>query len=369
MNSSNVYNRKLFKRNARNKLSEMGGVDPNLSGIMRSSPELINAAVAAIPIRNTGQGTAPPQTNMTMAPQTNMTMTPQTNMAIAPQKNMAIGGPIDIGKAPLTQKQKTKGSKLAEGLGYGISMLANPEANNALASIQAGLGGDAVAEGKLAAIASAYDQNSPPKVVSDTITNAVGAPNTKKGLEETAEYVTGEPVPKNATINELNQKIMQASIGGAIAGPNSVGERISKAVLLGLGEAKKTEAARLAAIAAAKATAPEARNYRPPLDAYQDIYKAALADTSAILKRDDGTEMTQAEYANLTALQTIVSSYTPQQLVGTQFQGIHGGGTQPPSSSTQAPVDTKGHVAANNAAKAAGKTTYTFNGEEFNVQG
>ena len=178
MNSSNVYNRKLFKRNARNKLSEMGGVDPNLSGIMRSSPELINAAVAAIPIRNTGQGTAPPQTNMTMTPQTNMTM--------APQKNMAIGGPIDIGKAPLTQKQKTKGSKLAEGLGYGISMLANPEANNALASIQAGLGGDAVAEGKLAAIASAYDQNSPPKVVSDTITNAVGAPNTKKGLEETA---------------------------------------------------------------------------------------------------------------------------------------------------------------------------------------
>ena len=286
MNSSNVYNRKLFKRNARNKLSEMGGVDPNLSGIMRSSPELINAAVAAIPIRNTGQGTAPPQTNMTMAPQTNMTMTPQTNMTMAPQKNMAIGGPIDIGKAPLTQKQKTKGSKLAEGLGYGISMLANPEANNALASIQAGLGGDAVAEGKLAAIASAYDQNSPPKVVSDTITNAVGAPNTKKGLEETAEYVTGEPVPKNATINELNQKIMQASIGGAIAGPNSVGERISKAVLLGLGEAKKTEAARLAAIAAAKATAPEARNYRPPLDAYQDIYKAALADTSANLNKE-----------------------------------------------------------------------------------
>ena len=79
--------------------------------------------------------------------------------------------------------------------------------------------------------------------------------------------------------------------------------------------------------------------------------------------------MTQAEYANLTALQTIVSSYTPKQLIGTQFQGIHGGGAQAQSSGTQAPVvDTKGHMAANNAAKSAGKPTYTFNGEEFNVQ-
>jgi hypothetical protein len=83
----------------------------------------------------------------------------------------------------------------------------------------------------------------------------VGAPNTEEGLRSVYETAAGEPAPEGATVSELNRAIMGAAIGGAIGGPGSVAERISKAIIGGLSLQREEAAAREAAAAASRSLA------------------------------------------------------------------------------------------------------------------
>jgi hypothetical protein len=83
------------------------------------------------------------------------------------------------------------------------------------------------------------------------------------------------------------------------------------------------------------------RDFRNPIDAYQDATTAA--ERVQAFEIPEG--MTREEYINQVGLDRVRNSYTPEQLVGTTFEGIHGQGgarvgtTVPTRISTRAEFD------------------------------
>jgi len=121
---------------------------------------------------------------------------------------------------------------------------------------------------------------------------------------------------------------MGVSLGGAIGGPGSVAERISNAILQGL-EVKRDTAVgredfqrRLAvAQAGARTGAVGSRDFRNPIDAYQAGVEAA----SRVSEYEIPEGMTRAQFENEAGLRMVRNSYTPEQLVGTRFEGMSAG--------------------------------------------
>ena len=164
----------------------------------------------------------------------------------------------------------------------------------------------------------------------EAVTSAAGVENTREGLRSVASQITGRELPESATVDELNNAITGVALGGAIGGPRSVAARISEALLVGL-QAKRETAqgretfAQQLAVARARGggSGVGSRDFRNPADAYQDAYQSILNRTDDFNVPEG---MTREQYAQDAAMTIIRNSYTPAQLAGTRFEGIHGAG-------------------------------------------
>jgi hypothetical protein len=143
--------------------------------------------------------------------------------------------------------------------------------------------------------------------------------------------LTGDPAAYEKNIDELNRGIIGAAIGAGTSARAT--ENISKGLLVGLEAAKDTEerrvkearALQLAQLQAQAAEAKErgaseSRAYRNPVDAYQDAYQAVMNASEIDLEIPEG--MSREDYADQVAVDLIRRSYSPEQLVGSPFEGM-----------------------------------------------
>jgi hypothetical protein len=122
-----------------------------------------------------------------------------------------------------------------------------------------------------------------------------------------------------------------------------VAARISEALLTGLQAQRETATTREAEESAIRraslsgGSGAGSRDFRNPADAYQDAYQSILNRTDDFNVPEG---MTREQYAQDAAMTIIRNSYTPGQLTGTRFEGIHGagGGAAAPATGGGAPV-------------------------------
>ena len=163
-------------------------------------------------------------------------------------------------------------------------------------------------------------------------TYAGGNPKAKdmnKEMSSIANKTFGKKLSSNQKLDSMNKSIMGFAIAAGTSPFASV--NFANGMMVGLGEMKKTEQARVAAANALRGVGPggaKSSTYRTPGNAYQDAIKDAM-------KMDDidlPEGMTLAQYAEQYARNIVANSYTPAQLAGTAFEGtsVQGGGGQPP---------------------------------------
>ena len=311
-----VYNRSLFQaksRDARNKLSRMGGIMSSSSELMEAAMPQQPAAMPAAPGMPAPPTGAPMQMPMQQAPMYQdpmqmyqdpmqmyqqpmpMQQPPQMRMPMAaPQQQapvmMADGGdatleaymqgtkrppatkfvPVDIGQGPMS---------FLSGLRQEAAKL-QPE------------GGEAVLDDKLATIQAASDTGDP-EVLKDAITGSVGAENTKTGLEDAAVELTGTTPgeAQNLSIDELNNRIMAVALNGSLAAPGSMAERYAKAMIFGLGQKRETAMARAAAKSGGGGSGIS------PAEPYRDAVLKLAGNLVTATQVDLATAVAQAEAA------------------------------------------------------------------------
>ena len=341
-----VYNRKYFAKKAtqaRDKLRELGGVaptaSPQVSGIMASSPELMQAAMRRPVVLPPTQAPAPmapaPQPSMPMLPPSqpipNIAGIPQgpTPTAPAPRpvaqkpgvKKMQGGGILDYTgpisgmslrekfQSPLKTTAKAmqplqRGVETPFTLGFKKSVEFAQKAITSKDPTQLGLpeGADIgeAAEMLKDSEAAAAD------IIADTVPPKQQTGDTRKDLLKAAKNVGVEQVPAEAEIDELNKAIFGAKLAGAIAGSYvnpqtgqelrpTAGARIANAAVEGLAVARDTEtrrAAQAAELAKARIAA-RSRTKAPEKFLDSELGKMMLkfADTLAGKADYDSAEM------------------------------------------------------------------------------
>ena len=282
----NVYNRSLFSKNnrpARQKLQKMGG-------IMASSPELMEAAqkVGNAPDQNMGGAGSSKMANLGPPP---MPMTPpmpmpsSVQMPTPPVKPMAYdeGGEVevvDITKTPTTSLNNPGFATAFEQYLGTTPMLANKldEAygSREVAAAEAAKTKDAID----AAIATENTDN-----IVNTVLDQAGMPLNEDSKKEFARSVFGMEDVND--IDEINKRIADVAIGSSIGkGPDAFAE----AVLLGLGEYKKTATARASAKSGGKSG-------MSPLEPFADAVRDLAGKLVAARGVDIDTAMQQAAAA------------------------------------------------------------------------
>lgn len=257
MRQGGINNAALFgaseekPRFARDKVRQMGG-------IMASSPQLIQAVQSSsappamipkppplapagnMPVQPTLPTSVPP---MPPQPQQPTQPQPQQVAAAAPQPmakppvQMQEGGPIDVGETPkISEKNVLLTSLMAiPGLAAVVPQLIKKHGSEAKAE-------EEVAKKKAsvdAAVASGNEEN-----IANTVVDQAGLPASDEGKKEFARNAFGM---KNVNdIDEINRRIANVAISGSIGKGN---DAYVQAVLLGLGEMKKTASARAEAAA------------------------------------------------------------------------------------------------------------------------
>ncbi|MDC1228795.1 hypothetical protein N8Z63_03680 [Octadecabacter sp.] len=284
----NVYNRSLFSKNnrpARQKLQKMGG-------IMASSPELMEAAQKAgsTPNQNMGGAGASKMANlgpppMPMAPPMPMPMPSSVQMPTPPVKPMAYdeGGEVevvDITKTPTSSLNNPGFATAFEQYLGTTPMLANKldEAygSREVAAAEAAKTKDAID----AAIATENTDN-----IVNTVLDQAGMPLNEDSKKEFARSVFGMEDVND--IDEINKRIADVAIGSSIGkGPDAFAE----AVLLGLGEYKKTATARASAKSGGKSG-------MSPLEPFADAVRDLAGKLVAARGVDIDTAMQQAAAA------------------------------------------------------------------------
>lgn len=241
----NVNNRSLFRRKsqaARDKVRQMGMVrEPQ--GILASFPELMMAANRQQPARFNQGGDIALEAFRQGAPE------PTLGEQIA--ANPAFAGvtppPVDITATP-TPRGRVE-----------VPDISTMVRNN--------LGDNQEAQDKFTELETALtDPETTDEERQAAITGAAGVENTKDGLRSVASQITGQELPKSATVDELNRAITGVALGGAIGGPRSVAERISNALLVGLEAQRETAIGRERfgqelAVARAKAEAEDTKGF------------------------------------------------------------------------------------------------------------
>jgi hypothetical protein len=286
----NVYNRSLFSKSnrpARQKLQKMGG-------IMASSPELMEAAqkVGNTPNQNMGgagstkmANLGPPPMARPMVPPMPMPMPSSVQMPTPPVKPMgyAPGGEVevvDITKTPTSNLNRPEFlSSFEQYLGT-TPLLANKldEAFDSReeAAAEAAKTKDAID----AAIATENTDN-----IVNTVLDQAGMPLNDDSKKEFARSVFGMEDVND--IDEINKRIADVAIGSSIGkGPDAFAE----AVILGLGEYKKTATARAAAKSGGKSG-------MSPLEPFADAVRDLAGKLVAARGVDIDTAMQQAAAA------------------------------------------------------------------------
>jgi hypothetical protein len=326
-----VNNRSLFRRRsqaARDKVRQMGRVQEP-QGILASFQELMNVAgrdrtqnlmpqMMQQPARFNQGGDIALEAYRQGAPE------PSLGAQIAASPAFAGIQPVDITATPTPR--------------------AAVEVPDISTMVRSNLGDNPEAQARFTELETALtDPEASDEARQEAITSAAGVENTKDGLRSVASQITGREQPASATVDELNRAITGVALGGAIGGPRSVAARISEALLVGLQAQRETAAGRerfgqeLAVAAAGRGRGAGSRDFRNPADAYQDAYQSILNRTDDFNVPEG---MTREQYAQDAAMTIIRNSYTPGQLTGTRFEGIHGagGGAPDPAAGGGAPV-------------------------------
>lgn len=379
-----VYNRSLFQaksRDARNKLSRMGGIMASSSELMEAAMPQQPAAMPAAPAMPAPPTGAPMQMPMQQAPmyqdpmqmyqdpmyqdpiqmyQQPMPMPMPMPMQQPPQMQMPMAAPQQ--QAPVMMAEG--GDTILEAYRQGtqrppVTKFVPVDIGEDTMSFLGGLreeatklqpeGGAEVLDDKLATIQAAADTGDP-EVLKDAITGSVGAENTKAGLQDAAVELT-DTTPseaENLSIDELNNRIMAVALNGSLAAPGSMAERYAKAMIFGLGQKRETAMARAAA-----RTGGGGGSGLSPLEPYADAVRDLAGKLVAATGVDLATAVAQAE----AALKPLYTGGTGGLTV--PGGGAAGGGADP---------TIEMHKAANDQAKQAGQQTYMLNGVEYNVQ-
>ena len=343
-----IYNAALFgasQREARGKLEQMGGIKrPGPSGILASSPELMQAAMprpmppmpqpAMAP-----QPAMPPQPALPQVPmQTAMAPQPMAQpqaprpMAPAPQQPVMMqeGGPVDITREPVAssgidplQIFKDTVNRMGEGVYKRFIGMFDSE-EEAMAE----------AEKKRDNIYAAMDTEDESKV-GDAVVREAGLEPTDENKQEFARTVLGIDTDDIGEIDDAIFNTLTADVSLS-------GQKLQQAVLLGLQNYKQTASARAAAKSGGSGMSP----LEPFPDAVRDLAGKIMTATG----EDPAVAIQQARDA-------LAPYYTGQA-----------GPTTTTQTTETATVTIEQHKSANDAAKQAGQKTYTLGGQEFQVQ-
>jgi len=247
------------QRGARDKLNQMAGIKRPPSGILASSPELMQAvagAPPAMPIRPTGPATpmpmvqtALPQVPMQtavapaprpMAPAPAVPTVPQPASPTTPMK-FQEAGPVDIRKTPTVSDPASAFVDTVNSLGAGVyeallKRYGSPEKT------------EQAVKGQVAAVKAAVETGNPENIA-NTVIDQAGLPLNDESKQDFARTVFG--LDDVNDIDEINRRIADVAIGASVGkGP----DKFAQAVLLGLQNYKQTASARAAAVSGAKAS-------------------------------------------------------------------------------------------------------------------
>jgi hypothetical protein len=376
---SGVYNRKLFRQApARDELRKLGG-------IMSSSEELMQEALrtADQAPRPAGLGTMampmqPPQMPMMQQPmpmQQPMGMMPPQSMGIMPPQKMPMEAqplpqmtPQPMQQEPAYMPPQVPGSVqpqgfAAGGMAMGYSLKSEQDTADAAAAADPTLSAtpaeaiEADVLDKAQGLLPLLDTEDPEVIAAEILSSAAAqgvepTGDTQVDLARIYQNLTGDPAAFEKNIDNLNRGIIGAAIGAGTSARAT--ENISRGLLVGLEGAKDTEERRLAdartlqlaeiqaRTAEAKkrgttATGAESRDYRNPVDAFQDAYQAVMNAGEFDLEIPEG--MTREDYAEQVATALIQRSYTPDQLAGSPFEGMTGPAAPPPEAASGAAED------------------------------
>ena len=347
-----INNAALFgasQREARGKLEQMAGIKRPPSGILASSPELMQAASAMptrpqpmpMPMAQPMPATMPmvqpalPQVPMqtTVAP---MQQAPAPRpMAPAPQPQqqqptmMQEGGPVDVGEAPVAEDASKSFMDYIRGAGDWM-------AEAIVATYGTGKAAEQAGRGKKAAIDQAVETGDEEKIVNTVLANA-DVPISDEGKQDFARNVFG--LEDVNDIDEINRRIADVAMSSAIGkGP----DEFAQAVLLGLQNYKQTASARAAAKSGGKSG-------MSPLEPFPDAVRDLAGKIMTATGEDPAVAIQQARDA-------LAPYYTGQA------------GPTTTETTETATVTIEQHKSANDAAKQAGQKTYTLGGQEFQVQ-
>jgi len=293
-----VYNRKLFAKKseeARNKLRQMGGVQPMApqgGGILASSPELMQAVAMRQPVVLPRSQAPAPMAQPMPAPMTQMLppSQPIPNIAGIQQGSAPMApAPRPMSPAPRPMAQKPGVAKFNEGGSAFANHYMTPKLQSQLKK-STGMPFDKAFEFGQTAITTedpaklglpkGADMAAPAKmlenpeaaaaeIIKDVVPKDQQTGDTKKDLVKAAVSTGIESVPAEAEIDQLNRAIFGAKLAGAISGSYvnpqtgqeirpTLGARMSQAAVEGLAVERETaqrRAAQEAAMAQARATA------------------------------------------------------------------------------------------------------------------
>ena len=359
-----INNAALFnasQREARGKLEQMAGIKRPPSGILASSPELMQAATA-MPPRPQPMAPAPVPMVQPALPQVPMqtTVAPMQQapaprpMAPAPQPQQP---PVMMNEGGFLTRAKDAinaiPGKMAEaGMFRNIDKpqpvditqdpvafleQMNEQTNGAITETFGSVEKALVAgRGKKAAIDKAVETGDEEKIVNTVLANAE-VPITDEGKQDFARNVFG--LEDVNDIDEINRRIADVAISSAIGkGP----DEFAQAVLLGLNNYKQTASAR----AAAKSGGGSGMS---PLEPFPDAVRDLAGKIMTATGEDPAVAIQQARDA-------LAPYYTGQA------------GPTTTETTETATVTMEQHKSANDAAKEAGQKTYTLGGQEFQVQ-
>jgi len=233
-------------RFARDKIRQMGG-------IMASSPELMKAVNASsappamtpkppplVPAGNmpvqptlpTAVPPMPPQPQQPPQPQPQVAAAAPQPMAKPPMQMKEGGRPVDVGEEPKVTKNQVLLTSLMQipGIAAVVPRLVKMHGGAEKAE-------EEVAKKKASidtAVASGNEEN-----IANTVVDQAGLPVSDEGKKKFAKNAFG--MENVNDIDEINRRIANVAISGSIGKGN---DAYVKAVLLGLGEMKKTASAR-----------------------------------------------------------------------------------------------------------------------------
>ena len=262
-----IYNAALFgasQREARGKLEQMAGIKRPPSGILASSPELMQAAMPAprammpqqpmpapMPMAQPALPQVPAPTAMAApvqqapaprptAPAPAVPTVPQPASPTTPMK-FQDAGPVDVRKTPVAEEASKSFMDYVRGAGDWM-------AEAIVATYGTGKAAEQAGRGKKAAIDAAVETGDEEKIVNTVLANAE-VPITDEGKQDFARNVFG--LDDVNDIDEINRRIADVAISSAIG---ESPDKFAQAVLLGLQNYKQTASARAAAVSGAKAS-------------------------------------------------------------------------------------------------------------------